>query len=766
MSIYDTLNKEQKEAVFCTEGPLLLLAGAGSGKTRVLVHRIAYLIEEMGVNPWNIMAITFTNKAAKEMRERVDNMIGYGAESIWVSTFHSTCVRILRRHIDLLGYETNFTIYDTEDQKKVMKEICKRMKIDTKQLSEKAILNTISHAKEQYLTPDEYRREHEDNYRESRIADVYEAYQKQLKSSNALDFDDLLMKTVQLFEHFPNVLELWQERFRYIMIDEYQDTNGVQFLLVKMLSARYRNLCVVGDDDQSIYKFRGADIRNILDFEKVYPDARVIKLEQNYRSTKNILDAANGVIHHNFGRKDKTLWTGNEEGDKVSFKQYADNYQEALAVASQIERLVEEGASYKDFAILNRTNAQSRSFEEKLLLKNIPYKIIGGINFYSRMEVKDILSYLKVICNAVDDQAVKRIINVPKRGIGQTTIDRVQEYALLRGISFMDALYMVRDISTVKAAAAKKIEEFTQLIDQFKKNAEEMPLDELFDEILAETGYLIELQAEDTQEAKDRIANIDELKSKVVTYLEEEENATLTGLLEQIALVADIDSVVGDEAVLIMTLHSAKGLEFPYVFIGGMEEGIFPGYRCENAEDEDELEEERRLCYVGITRARRKLYLSAARCRMMRGQSQYNRISRFISEIPDEVMQDDGAMASQQNQFAGFGIGSQNTNAIFEQNPKKFVMKSSYQLHSTGNAGQENKTSRISQRNESGKKAFSTKAAALDYEVGDKVRHIKFGTGIVTELISAGADYEVAVDFEKCGIKRMFASFAKLKKQD
>ena len=766
MSIYDTLNKEQKEAVFCTEGPLLLLAGAGSGKTRVLVHRIAYLIEEMGVNPWNIMAITFTNKAAKEMRERVDNMIGYGAESIWVSTFHSTCVRILRRHIDLLGYQTNFTIYDTEDQKKVMKEICKRMKIDTKQLNEKSILNAISHAKEQYLTPDEYKREHEDSFRESKIADVYAAYQAQLKSSNALDFDDLLMKTVELFEHFPNVLELWQERFRYIMIDEYQDTNGVQFLLVKMLSARYRNLCVVGDDDQSIYKFRGADIRNILDFEKVYPDAKVIKLEQNYRSTKNILDAANGVIHHNFGRKDKTLWTGNEEGSKVFFQQYADNYQEALAVALKIEHLVaEEGASYKDIAILNRTNAQSRSFEEKLLLKNIPYKIIGGINFYSRMEVKDILSYLKVICNAVDDQAVKRIINVPRRGIGQTTIDRVQEYALLRGISFMDALYMVRDITTVKAAAAKKIEEFTQLIDQFRKSAEELPLDELFDEILAETGYIIELQAEDTQEAKDRIANIDELKSKVVTYLTETEDATLTGLLEQIALVADIDSVVGDDAVLIMTLHSAKGLEFPYVFIGGMEEGVFPGYRCENAEDESELEEERRLCYVGITRACQKLYLSAARCRMMRGQSQYNRISRFISEIPKEVVDDGGAMAAANKEFSGFGATSSNS-SIFGQETKKFVMKPSYQLHSSSKSAESVSQETFVKRSDQGKKEFATKAQALDYEVGDKVRHIKFGIGTVTELIPAGADYEVAVDFEKCGIKRMFASFAKLKKQD
>ena len=653
----------------------------------------------------------------------------------------------------MLGYQTNFSIYDTDDQKKVIKEICKRLKIDTKQLNERTILNAISHAKEQYLTPDEYKREYADDFRQSKIADVYVAYQNQLKSNNALDFDDLLMKTVQLFEHFPNVLEQWQNRFQYIMIDEYQDTNGVQFLFAKMLSAKYRNLCVVGDDDQSIYKFRGADIRNILDFEKVYPDAKVIKLEQNYRSTKHILEAANGVISHNFGRKDKTLWTANEEGAQISFQQYADNYQEAFAVAAEIQRLVEEkGASYKDIAILNRTNAQSRSYEEKLMLKNIPYKIVGGINFYSRLEVKDILAYLKVICNTVDDQAVKRIINVPKRGIGQTTIDRVQEYAILRGVSFMDALYMVRDITSINAGTAKKIETFTQLLDDFKQQAAELPLDELFDYILQETQYIILLQAEGTDEAKERIENIGELKSKVVTYMEEEEHATLEGLLEQIALVADIDSVAGEEAVLIMTLHSAKGLEFPYVFIGGMEEGVFPGYRCVNAESDEELEEERRLCYVGITRAQRKLYLSAARCRMAQGQSQYNRISRFISEIPIDVMR--------QNEAVQNATKKEEEKEILWQvqtpskKAKSFPMKSSYQLQSSGQ-----KTGQAAS-----KKSFETKAQQLEYSVGDTVRHIKFGTGVVLEIISAGADYEVAVDFTKSGVKRMFASFAKLKK--
>ena len=422
MSIYDTLNSQQKEAVFCTEGPLLLLAGAGSGKTRVLVHRIAYLIEEKGINPWNILAITFTNKAAGEMRERVDDMLGYGSDSVWVSTFHSACVRILRRHINNLGYENNFSIYDSDDQKKVIKEIYKRLNIDSKQLPEKAAINSISKAKEQYQTPDEYKSETMGNYREEQIARIYIEYQKQLKNSNALDFDDLIMKTVELFERFPEVLNVWQDRFRYIMVDEYQDTNRVQFLLLKKLSERYRNLCVVGDDDQSVYGFRGADIRNILDFENVYPDTRVIKLEQNYRSTKCILEAANGVIHHNYGRKDKTLWTENEDGDKVSFIQYQDNYEEANGIAGIIEEIVSKGLKYSDIAILNRTNAQSRVYEEKLMIRNIPYKIIGGVNFYARMEIKDVLAYLKLLDNPLDDQAVKRIINVPRRGIGQTTI--------------------------------------------------------------------------------------------------------------------------------------------------------------------------------------------------------------------------------------------------------------------------------------------------------------------------------------------------------
>lgn len=738
MSIYDSLNPQQKEAVFTTEGPLLLLAGAGSGKTRVIIHRIAYLIEEKGVNPWNIMAITFTNKAAGEMRERVDDLIGYGAENVWVSTFHSTCVRILRRHIDLLGYERNFSIYDTDDQKKVVKEILRRLHIDTKQLSEKAVLNAISHAKDQYMTPEEYKQEHADNFREVQIAKVYEEYQKQLKNCNALDFDDLLVKTVELFERHPEVLKQWGDRFHYIMVDEYQDTNEVQFLFVKLLAAEHGNLCVVGDDDQSIYKFRGADIRNILDFESVYPNAKTIKLEQNYRSTQNILDAANAVIRHNFGRKDKTLWTENEGGSPIHFAQYDDNFAEADAVADKIDELVEKkGANYKDIAILNRTNAQSRSFEEKLILKSIPYKIIGGVNFYARMEIKDILAYLKILDNPMDDQAVKRIINVPRRGIGQTTVDRVQNYALLCGISFMDALYRIDDNTEISAAAKKRIKEFTQLIDGFQKNLATLPLDEVFDRILEETGYEDELVNEGTDEANDRLENIGELKSKIVSFLEEHEHGTLSELLEEIALIADIDNMTGEDVVVIMTIHSAKGLEFPYVFMAGMEDGVFPGYMSISSGEEEEIEEERRLCYVGITRAKKELFLSAVTRRVIHGKSQYNRISRFVREIPFHILE--------QKENAGKGHSDLMMEFIEKPVPK---MKPSYQLSSQK------------------KKSFSTSAQSLNYDVGDRVKHIKFGIGTVKEIIPAGADYEVAVDFEKCGVKRMFASFAKLKKQD
>ena len=571
MNKYDGLNPMQQEAVYYTEGPLLILAGAGSGKTRVLTHRIAYLIEEKGINPWNIMAITFTNKAANEMRERVDKIVGFGSDSIWVSTFHSSCVRILRRFIDRLGYGTNFTIYDADDQKTLMKDICKRLNIDTKMYKEKMLLAAISSAKDEMISPEEYRLNmisDSQDLNKKTVARVYEAYQKQLQQNNAMDFDDLLVKTVELFQNCPDVLEYYQEKFRYIMVDEYQDTNTVQFKFVSLLASKYKNLCVVGDDDQSIYKFRGANIGNILGFEQVFPEAKVIKLEQNYRSTQNILNAANEVIRNNIRRKEKTLWTANEEGEQIHLREFQSGFEEAEYIAGDIRRKVREGeCSYSDCAVLYRTNAQSRLFEEKFLLGNIPYKIVGGVNFYARKEIKDMLAYLKTVDNARDDVAVQRIINVPRRGIGASSLSKVQIYAQDMEISFYDALRMADEIPSLGRGAAK-IRSFVDFIQKFRSQVEYLSVTELLQKIIDETGYVEELKAENTEESKGRIENIDELISKAVSYEQEAEHPSLSGFLEDVALISDLDSVNEDEnRVLLMTLHSAKGLEFPQVYL-------------------------------------------------------------------------------------------------------------------------------------------------------------------------------------------------------
>ena len=749
MNIYDTLNDKQKEAVFHTEGPLLILAGAGSGKTRVLTHRIAYLIEEKGVNPWNILAITFTNKAAAEMRERVDNLVGFGSESIWVSTFHSMCVRILRRHIALLGYDTNFTIYDTDDQKTLMRDVCKLLQIDTKIYKERMLIGTISHAKNEMLTPEEFRLQSGGDLHQKKI--VYEEYEKQLRANNALDFDDLLLKTVQLFQTQRDVLEYYQERFRYIMVDEYQDTNGVQFELVRLLASRYQNLCVVGDDDQSIYKFRGADIRNILDFEKVFTKAAVIKLEQNYRSTANILNAANAVISHNHGRKDKTLWTDNEDGDKIAFRQFDTAFDEAEYIVSDIKEHVEKGeCDYQDNAILYRTNAQSRMFEEKFVTANIPYKIIGGINFYARREIKDILAYLKTVDNGQDDLAVRRIINVPKRGIGLTSINRVQEYAAMHEKGFYECLKgadLIPDIGR----GVSKLESFVALIEHFKVDAKELTLHELMQEIIDETGYIESIQAESEIEAQARIENIDELLNKVVAYEEvceeHDEPVTLSGFLEEVALVADIDNLdENSDYVVLMTLHSAKGLEFPRVYLAGMEDGLFPSYMTVTADDPDELEEERRLCYVGITRAQNELTMTCARRRMVRGETQYNKMSRFLKEVPLELI-------STGNKFSGNGKSL--TDHADHEEPER---KTDYQM-----ARQAFKTKAFAAVQQ-GKSFGKPAGGKLEYGVGDRVRHIKFGEGTVLSIVEGGRDYEVTVNFDGPGTKKMFAAFAKLQK--
>ena len=727
------LNPPQQEAVEHMEGPLLILAGAGSGKTRVITHRVAYLMEQ-GINPYNILAITFTNKAAGEVRERVDDMLGYGSESVWISTFHSLCVRILRRNIEQIGYASNFTIYDTDDQKRVIKEVTKYLQMDPKMYPERMLMAEISRAKENFISPHEYDLEAQGEYRKMQIARVYIEYQKRMHSNNALDFDDLLYKTVQLFQDYPEVLERYQERFRYIMVDEYQDTNQIQFLLVRQIARKYRNLCVVGDDDQSIYKFRGANIMNILNFEQEYPDAKVIKLEQNYRSTGNILNAANAVIHHNTGRKDKTLWTAREDGDLIEYKQYENEHQEAEQIAWKIlEYKAKNRLNYSDFAVLYRTNAQSRVLEEKLIIKNIPYKIYGGQNFYARLEVKDLLAYLKTVANGADDIAVKRIINVPKRGIGATTIGKIEAYALSQEISFMDALYQVEDVPGIGKAAAK-IQRFTDLISDLRDELSQgLMLQELYDEILERTGYREELLAEHTEESMNRIENLEELKNKIVIYEENAEHPDLNELLEEVALVAEVDSLnSSDDKVVLMTIHSAKGLEFPYVFLCGMEDGLFPGTMTINSGDPEEMEEERRLCYVGITRAKDRLFLSSAKQRMMHGSNNYNPISRFIKEIPQELLDMGGYRKA--------------VNQTFAPKPQPdvspvFIRKPTF-----------------------GKTFTVSRAETLDYGVGDRVRHVKFGEGTVQEIKNGGKDYEVSVDFDTYGTKRMFASFAKLQK--
>ena len=736
MSIYDTLNNEQREAVFCTEGPLLMLAGAGSGKTRSLTHRIAYLIEEKGVAPWNILAITFTNKAAQEMRERVDALVGYGSEDIWISTFHATCSRILRRHIDLLGYDRNFTIYDASDQKSLMKEVLKEMKIDTKQFPERSVMSEISSAKNEYKSPLDYRNEYGSNFRNQRIADIYEHYQKRLKENNALDFDDLLVKMVDLFQTNPDVLEHYQDRFQYIMVDEYQDTNTVQFLLVSLLAKKYRNLCVVGDDDQSIYKFRGANIYNILNFEKVFPDAQVIRLEQNYRSTQNILNAANGVIANNKGRKEKKLWTENQKGELVHFKQYDTEYDEADGVVSRINFLAMRGVQYKDMAILYRTNAQSRIFEEKLKQKNIPYAIVRGISFYDRKEIKDLMSYLKVVDSGMDDLSVKRIINVPKRGIGQTTINRLQEFAILNQMSFLDAVFNADEIPEVARALAK-LHKFADMIEEFREYASEHEISELLEHILDVTQYRVELEAEGTDESISRLEDIEELFNDIAYYEEEEENPNLRDFLaekDMYTLNAGIDNLEDENnKVLLMTLHNAKGLEFNNVFLGGMEEGVFPGFGAMMSGDESEIEEERRLCYVGITRAKERLFLRAAKRRMLRGQTQYNRRSRFIDEIPGQYLDTEQRVSEQR------------------------VVKNTERPAKYQYGAKAGKPYNLSD--------FKVKPVGeLDYQVGDRVKHIKFGVGTVQEITKGGRDFEVAVEFDRVGRKKMFASFAKLKK--
>lgn len=805
------LNPMQMEAVEHTEGPLLILAGAGSGKTRVLTHRIASLIRDKGVNLWNIMAITFTNKAAGEMRERVDKIVGYGSERIWVSTFHSSCVRILRRHAERLGYANNFAIYDTDDQKSLIKDIMKRLQMDPKLYRDRAIMAAISSAKDEMIEPDQYRIDAGIDWKLQKYAAVYAEYQAELKKNNAMDFDDLLVQTVKLFQQFPEVLDYYQEQFRYIMVDEYQDTNTVQFRFVSLLAAKYRNLCVVGDDDQSIYKFRGANIENILSFEKAFPGARVIKLEQNYRSTQSILNAANEVIRHNRGRKDKTLWTANDEGPKVRFRQYDTAYEEADAIIRDIEREKEEkNAEYSDFAVLYRTNAQSRLLEEKCIYYSIPYRLVGGVNFYQRKEIKDILCYLKTIANGRDDLAVQRVINVPKRGIGATSIGKVTIYASANGMSFYDALLRVRGVPTI-GKAADKIEKFTEQIENFRSRLSALSIPELIEAILEETGYKKDLEAEGEIEGETRLQNVEELVNKATGYMSTAEEPTLDGFLEEVALVADVDSLDESEnRIVLMTLHGAKGLEFPYVYLSGMEDGLFPSSMSIFSDDKDAIEEERRLCYVGITRAEKELTLTAARQRMVNGETRFAKVSRFIEEIPPQLLdeeeqpivferaagmsrgrrgfEDSGTSGWTTGSFGVSGAGDGDRVRIGGMSGKHSLSENDAAwergaarmsgwggVNGSGSAGSGrtldpyksaySSSSRPASPAPSFGKAFTVqKADHLSYGEGDRVRHLKFGEGTVQKIADGGKDFEVTVNFDRVGVKKMFASFAKLVK--
>ena len=746
MSIYDTLNEQQKKGVFTTDGPVLLLAGAGSGKTRVLTHRIAYLIDELGVNSWNIMAITFTNKAAGEMKERVENLVGVGSDSIWVTTFHSTCVRILRRYADRIGYDNNFAIYDTDDQKTVMKEVCKRLQIDTKQLKERTILGAISSAKDELISPPEYEMNAAGDYRKQKIASAYREYQETLRKNNAMDFDDLIMKTVELFKTDQEVLASYQKRFKYIMVDEYQDTNTAQFELIRLLAAGTRNLCVVGDDDQSIYKFRGANIRNILDFEMAYPEAVVIRLEQNYRSTQNVLDAANAVIKNNTGRKEKTLWTDHGNGNRIHFRQFDNAYEEAEFVADDIAGKKRNGiADYGDCAVLFRTNAQARLLEERFVVEGIPYNVVGGVNFYARKEIKDLLAYLKTIDNGRDDLAVKRIINIPKRGIGAATIVKVQDYADLHEISFYEALCQADEVTGLTSKTAEKLKPFVNLINVFRSKVDFYGIKELLEDVIETTGYVKELEASDEEDAEARIENIDELISKAAAFEETHDQPTLGEFLEEVALVADIDNVEeGNNRVLLMTIHSAKGLEFSHVYMTGMEDGIFPSYMTIVSDDPDEIEEERRLAYVGITRAKEDLTLCYAKMRMVRGETQMNAVSRFVREIPTELM-DNKPQAPK-------------TRPIAVAAPKRTAAENKPYIAGGG----------LGSLAAAGitKGAGAVTGGKPDYDIGDRVVHVKYGEGTVTDLEPGPRDYKVTVDFDEAGQKIMYAAFAKLQKRD
>ncbi|MEK4886059.1 DNA helicase PcrA [Bacillus sp. FSL W8-0223] len=723
------LNKEQQEAVKTTEGPLLIMAGAGSGKTRVLTHRIAYLMVEKAVNPYNILAITFTNKAAREMKERVGQLMGGAAEEVWISTFHSMCVRILRRDIDRIGFNRNFTILDTTDQQSVIKGILKDKNLDPKKFDPRAILGTISSLKNELIDPESYSKQ-VGSYYERIVSEVYEEYQKRLRKNQSLDFDDLIMTTIHLFQRVPDVLEYYQCKFQYIHVDEYQDTNKAQYLLVKLLASRFQNLCVVGDSDQSIYRWRGADISNILSFEKDYPNAHVILLEQNYRSTKRILQAANEVIKNNYNRKPKKLWTENPEGKKIVYFRAENEQAEAQFVAGKIKELVESGKrQLSDFAILYRTNAQSRVVEEVLMKSNIDYTIVGGIKFYDRKEIKDILAYLRLIANPDDDISLLRVINVPKRGIGSTSMDKIARYAQENDLSLFQALEEA-DFIGLSPKITKAVLEFRDLIKGYTQMQEYLSVTELVEEVLDKSGYRDMLKAEKTLDAQSRLENIDEFLSVTKGFEENSEDKSLIAFLTDLALVADIDRLDEEDnnqqSVVLMTLHSAKGLEFPVVFLIGMEEGVFPHSR--SLMDEEEMEEERRLAYVGITRAEEELYLTNAQMRTLYGRTNLNPVSRFIQEIPEDLLDE---VVVEKKPFTRF----------------------------------QSNLSTSSQKASIRPMAVSTGGEEIPWKVGDKAEHKKWGIGTVVSVKGEKENMELDIAFPSpTGVKRLLAKFAPIQK--
>ncbi|MBQ7064794.1 MAG: UvrD-helicase domain-containing protein [Firmicutes bacterium] len=755
MDKYDTLNEMQRKAVFQTEGPVLILAGAGSGKTRAITHRIAYLIEHKHVPAWQILAITFTNKAAQEMRQRADHLAGEAVKDAWIMTFHSFCLRILRRFGSLLGYASGFSIYDPEDQKAVMRRLIKSFELNEKMFTPREVLASISFAKNEMIGPDEYARAAQGNYIKEIYARLYRAYQEELMRSQAMDFDDILMKCVQLFAQFPDVLERYQEQFRYIMVDEYQDTNAAQYRLIRLLSARYRNICVVGDDDQSIYRFRGADIRNILDFEKDFPGCTVIRLEQNYRSTKTILQAANQVIANNQGRKAKTLWTGNPDGCRIKVFEADTEMAEAAYICSRMQKLHRQGRPYKDMAVLFRTNAQSRALEEALLHDSIPYRLYAGTPFYERKEIKDLLSYLRLINNDRDYAAARRVLNVPRRGIGDKTLNMVMSLAEETGMGVVELIGKANVFPDLQRSSAK-LSGFAELILDWRDLAAdpdtELPV--ILDSIMTRTGYTDYLREEDKERIEDRMENIDELRGRMESFQEESENPTLAGLVEELSLIAAIDNYDENaDAVALMTLHSAKGLEFPVVFISGMEEGLFPSYRSITEGDEDDVEEERRLCYVGITRAQEMLFMTYARLRRQHGKMEVNKESRFMEEIPEEVKEEE-TIASSVSTRTEIIQKDESARTVYGQT-RKFVKQ-----YTAENS--EEQLNRMMGRTP----VQSEETAPVDWQKGDTVVHRKFGLGVISEVTPVGTDFRVKVNFVKAGEKVLLAGLAGLKKQN